>query len=152
MKKLQFSIYILLISLLSSCDIFRSSADNFDIDSKKVSEIIQANTDSINIPEFFPDKDVRKYLHKEFDEFYEAREFKMAWLNFDEPNSQVEELLEAIDEAHLDGLDAESYKVAEIEKLLQEVYKIESKKERRKRLKEKKSKNEEIANEAKEQD
>lgn len=137
---------------LASCDSFRTPADNFDLDSQKVSQIIQSSTDSIQIPEFFPDKDVRKYLYQEFKDLYEQRDYKLAWVNFNEPHPVVEELLEAIDEAGKEGLEPENYKVAEVEELMQEIFKIESKKDKRKRLKEKNSKNEEVANAAKEQD
>lgn len=139
------------MGIFTSCDVFKTTND-FDLDSERITEIIKASTDSIKIPDYFPDTDVRKHLHQEFKEFYEQREYKLAWVNFDEPSSQVEELLETIDEAYWDGLEPESYKIGEVEKLLQEVFEIESRKERRKRLKAKKSKNEEIANEAKQQD
>ncbi|CAN5385192.1 L,D-transpeptidase family protein [soil metagenome] len=142
-----------LICLITfSCDSFRTPADNFDLDSQRVSQIIASSTDSIQIPEFFPDKDVRKYLYQEFKNFYEQRDFKLAWVNFDEPNPEVEELLEAIDEAAAEGLQPENYKVVEVESLMKNIFKIESKKDRRKRLKEKNSKDEEVANAAKEQD
>ncbi|MDQ3392585.1 MAG: L,D-transpeptidase family protein [Bacteroidota bacterium] len=143
---------ILYAGLMTSCDIFKSPADDFDLESKKILEIINASSDTITTPDYFPDKDVRKTLVKEFGEFYKLRDYKLAWVNFDEPSPQVEDLLEAIDIAHIEGLEPDNYKVAEVENLLQEVYKIESRKERRKRLKARKSKNEEIANEAKQQD
>lgn len=138
--------------LLSSCDIFKSPTDDFDLESKQIAEIIENSTDSIKKSDYFPDKDVREYLIKEFNEFYKQKEYKLAWVNFEKPGSQLEELLEAIDEAHLEGLDSDSYKVEEIEYLLDDVYKIESRKERRKRLKAKKSKDQEVANAAKHQD
>lgn len=137
---------------MTSCDLFKNPKDKFDLQSERVTQIIKAQNDSIEIPKFFPDKDVRAPLHKEFNTFYEKREYGLAWLDFEEPSDQVTDLLEAIDEADEEGLDPESYKVAEIEKLLKEVYKIESRKERRKRITAKRSKNEEVAKEAKMQD
>jgi len=130
----QFLNILLCIAVVSLTNCSRST--NFDEDNKKVNKIIVAMSDSINAKQFFPDKDVRNYLHNEFSQFYEERNYELAWLSFKKPLPQAEELLEALDEADLEGLIPENYNLSEIERLLQDNYQIDSKKKsRRSKLK-----------------
>ncbi|WP_185113948.1 L,D-transpeptidase family protein [Fulvivirga imtechensis] len=95
--------------------------------------LIKLGSDSISAQAHFPDEDVRKYLHNEFNEFYESRDYNVAWLDFHQPRHQADELLEALDAAPEHGLSQKTYSIAEIEELLNNLYEIDSKKERRKK-------------------
>lgn len=110
-----------------------STRSDFEIRNDKMSSLIQTGSDSISAHAHFPDKDVRKYLHNEFNEFYKSRNYDLAWLEFHEPQKQADELLETIDEASKHGLNPEDYNLDKIESLLSKLYDIDSKKERRKR-------------------
>lgn len=138
----------LVVQLFSAC----SSKTKFDLESEKVAEIIQISSDSIQVKQYFPDQDVRSYLHQEFDDFYASREYQLAWVSFDEPLSESQQLLAAIDKAGEEGLEPESYRVSEIEDLMLELFQKETKKERRKKNRARVSKDEEIFKEANEQD
>jgi len=122
------------------------------MNSEKVKKIISAHSDSVSASKNFPDKDVRKYLYKEFQEFYKDREYALAWLDFDQPLASSEELLIAIDKADKEGLEPENYNLTKIEKLLKKIYKVESKKEKRKHRRATKSLNKDKREQAREQD
>lgn len=140
---------VLLFSLgISSCK-YKSG---FEINNEKVKEIIAAHSDSVKAAKTFPDKDVRKYLYKEFQEFYKDRDYSLAWLDFEEPFASSEELLQAIDESEKDGLKPENYNLSKIEGLLNDIYKIESKKEKRKQRRARRSLNKKKREEARELD
>ncbi|MGK7391146.1 MAG: L,D-transpeptidase family protein [Candidatus Cyclobacteriaceae bacterium M2_1C_046] len=121
-------INILIICILSSC----SNVDEFDINNEKIRGIVESNADSVDVEPFFPDQDVRSYLHQEFIDFYKERDYTLAWLSFDEPLETADELLLAIDAAEEEGLSPEHYNLEETEKLLSQLYNIESRKKRRK--------------------
>ena len=114
--------------------------------------MIKVGSDSINAKTFFPDKNVRNYLHTEFNKFYASNDYNLAWLDFMEPQDQADELLEALDMAEQHGLKEEYYNLSEIENLLGSLYNIESKKERRKKWRKKLVKTKEFKEELREQD
>lgn len=125
------NIYIIItvfLTLSAAC----STQPEIDINNEKIRKIVENNADSVDVHRFFPDKDVRKYLHKEFNEFYKNRDYTLAWLYFDEPKEVADELLLAIDAADKEGLSPNHYNIKKIEELLHELYSIDSKKERRK--------------------
>lgn len=129
-KSQQITLLIFFICLtLFSC----SNKTDFEIKNDKIRSLIKIGSDSINAQTHFPDKDVRNYLHGEFDDFYKEREYNLAWLNFEEPEKQADELLEALDNAAENGLKPENYDTKEIEELLSSIYNIESRKMRRKK-------------------
>lgn len=129
-KTRQIIIYLLILNApFISC----SKRSDFEIRNEKIQSLIKMGSDSISAQAHFPDEDVRKYLHNEFDEFYEAREYNLAWLDFHEPKHQTDELLEALDDAPKHGLSQKTYNITQIEELLSSLYEIESKKERRKK-------------------
>ncbi|MBL6445184.1 L,D-transpeptidase family protein [Fulvivirga sp. 29W222] len=109
----------------------------FEIKNDKIRSLIKVGSDSINAQAYFPDRDVRNYLHGEFNDFYKEREYNLAWLNFDEPEKWADELLEALDSAPEHGLRSESYETKKIEELLNSIYNIESQKEKRKKWRKK---------------
>jgi L,D-transpeptidase YcbB len=131
----------LIFILSSSC---KKGKSEIELQNEKVVKIIASQSDSINANKFFPDKDVRKYLHREFNEFYKTRNYQLAWINFDGPLKASDELLEAIDHADQEGLEPENYNISEIEKLLKSTFKVESRKQKRKHKRAKKSLDEEI--------
>ena len=120
---------LLLISLTAfSC----AKWEDFDINNEQVTSMIKAGSDTINVNAHFPDQDVRKYLHTEFQEFYQNRDYKLAWLTFDGPRAEADELLEAIDEAEFDGLNQDNYNLALIAEVMSKVYDIETAEKMRK--------------------
>ncbi len=143
--------YILICSifLIYGC---QSKKSQFDIQSEKVTEIIKESSAAIQVKEYFPDSDVREELHHEFEAFYADRGYSLAWLSFDEPLEQTDQLLKAMSEAHKEGLDPNSYRIVEIEELRDNLFKEKSRKEARQENKARVSKNETIATEAKAQD
>lgn len=56
-------------------------------------------------------------LEQDFKKFYEARSYALAWQDFDGLFPQAELLLESIKQAHLHGLDSNSYPIQEIGEL-----------------------------------
>ena len=134
--------------ILFSC----SNKSDFEIKNDKIRSLIKTGSDSINAKAYFPDKDVRNYLHGEFDAFYKEREYNLAWLNFDEPEKQADELLEALDAAPEHGLKPENYDTEKIEELLGSLYNIESRKERRKKWRKKLIKTKEFKEKIREED
>ncbi|UII30029.1 L,D-transpeptidase family protein [Fulvivirga ulvae] len=129
-----------------------SNKSEFEIKNDKIRSLIKIGSDSINARAYFPDKDVRNYLHGEFDDFYKDREYNLAWLNFDEPEKQADELLEALDTAPEHGLKPENYDTKKIETLLNSIYDIESHKERRKKWRKKLIKNKKFKQKIREED
>lgn len=121
------AIYIIMFSLLLSGCFGHAVFDN-----ENIRKIVKKDANSVDVPNYFPDRDVRNYLHEEFIDFYKERDYKLAWLSFDEPTPQADALLEAIDASHEEGLSPEHYNMSNIEFLLAELYEIESRKERRK--------------------
>lgn len=119
---------MLLFLLLSAC----SGQVDFDINNENIRMIVEKDANTVDVHRYFSDHDVRSYLHSEFIDFYKERDYELAWLSFDEPTSQADELLEAIDAASEEGLSPEHYNMTNIETLLSEVYDIESRKKRRK--------------------
>lgn len=119
---------MLVIWLLSAC----FGQQDFNINNERIRLIVENNADSVDVDLFFPDQDVRKFLHKEFIEFYNKRGYKLAWLSFDEPLKSADNLLIAIDAAEEEGLSPDHYNIREIEVLLNQLYDIESRKKRRK--------------------
>jgi murein L,D-transpeptidase YcbB/YkuD len=122
-----FNLKLFLLSLMACSD-----KPDFDISSDAIKNIVEKNADSVDVHRYFPDQDVRNYLHSEFNEFYSTGEYKLAWLTFDEPKEEADELLQAIDAANKEGLSPSHYNVRKIENLLAELYDIASRKERRK--------------------
>jgi L,D-transpeptidase YcbB len=133
---------IALISIFStSC---KRGKTEIELQNERVTKIIAAQSDSIRATKFFPDKDVRQYLHREFNEFYKKRNYQLAWVNFEGPLKASEELLDAIDHADEEGLEPENYNLSEIEKLLKTTFKVESRRQKRKHRRAKKSLDSEI--------
>lgn len=129
LNKSNILIYIFITVAGLSC----SKRPDFEIHNDQMQVLIKAGSDSISAKEHFPDKDVRNYLHNEFDEFYKNRSYELAWLDFHQPENQSDELLEALDASSTHGLYDKTYNTGKIEHLLSDLYDINSKKERRKK-------------------
>lgn len=109
-----------------------SDKPDFDGSNNAIKKIVETNADSVDVHRYFPDYDVRNYLHSEFNRFYFTGDYQLAWLTFDEPREEADELLQAIDAADQEGLSPSHYNLDKIEILLAELYDINSRKERRK--------------------
>ena len=147
LNKLVLSI-ILFFLALTAC----SDKPDFDINNDTIKNIVEQNADSVEVDRFFPDEDVRDYLHGEFHQFYKDRDYKLAWLTFDAPTEDADELLEALDASEKEGMSPEPYDLDKIEALLADLYNIETRKQRRKDWRKKLIKSKKFKERFKEQD
>jgi murein L,D-transpeptidase YcbB/YkuD len=92
------------------------------LDRDEVSQAILTVIDSMDVKQYFPDKDVRKPLYDEFINFYKARDYRLAWVDGGKSQEQAEQLLEAIRKAPEDGLDSSSYRLQELLAMQNEIF------------------------------
>jgi murein L,D-transpeptidase YcbB/YkuD len=117
--------FFLVFILTVGCN--RFGGDKLDRD--EVSQAILTVIDSMDVKQYFPDKDVRKPLYDEFINFYKARDYRLAWVDAGNPREQVEQLLKAIRKAPEDGLDSSSYRLQELIAMQSEVFGEKTEKE-----------------------
>jgi L,D-transpeptidase YcbB len=118
-------IFIMVLASLAGCNRFRS--DNLDRD--EVSSAIKVAIDSMDAKKYFVDHDVREHLYEEFLEFYKERDYRLAWISGRGTLSQAEELMNALQNAHHEGLDSSSYRFSRLRKLQEELFTREARKE-----------------------
>ena len=78
---------------------------------------------SFNGADYFNDKSIRRYVKKDFDNFYEARKYQLAWATSSDLKPQADSLLKAIAQAHEEGLEPSNYKLEEIKQLRDQLFK-----------------------------
>lgn len=116
--------YFKLVSIFISIFVFSCSSNERFSDEEK--EDIEAQIKSIiattlHDPNHYHPAFEKHYLGaslmQDFKNFYETRSYALAWQDFDGVLHQAESLLENIKQAHLHGLDSNSYPIQEIREL-----------------------------------
>lgn len=106
-----FLIFIGLTSCNKIKQIFGGDSNKIE---DQISLLMQTKIDSLKTTRYFTDREIRTYLQGEFESFYRTRNYQLAWNSTKKSFSQAESLLEAIDLAPLEGLQADDYNAKEM--------------------------------------
>lgn len=109
--------FLLCISLFFSCNTNKKDekADELRVGMKQ-------QIASLKTANYFNDRSIRRYLKKDFDNFYEGRNYQLAWATSTSLKPQADSLIKAIAQAHQEGLEPANYKLEEINQLKSELF------------------------------
>ncbi|MES2733252.1 MAG: L,D-transpeptidase family protein [Bacteroidota bacterium] len=111
-------IYLLIgLALLAGCG--KKNGES----AKALSGLTQHALDSLKTTKYFADRDIRKYLQEEFEQFYQNRAYAPAWISDDGPLPQATEMLDILDKAYQEGLQPDDYNPKEMRALAQQIFK-----------------------------
>ncbi|WP_161887990.1 L,D-transpeptidase family protein [Pontibacter russatus] len=85
----------------------------------------QATTDSVFVQRFLEQQPEFKKLEELMFVFYGDRNYQLAWFRENEPVSETEKFLAAVDSADKEGLDPENYRIMDIGKMLEQYKQLE---------------------------
>jgi murein L,D-transpeptidase YcbB/YkuD len=92
------------------------------IEPELVKQHVQTLLDTIRLQKYMPDKDLRRYLHSELENFYKARDYQLAWYTPLHPRSQTDSIIAAINRALEEGMDPVHYNMEEVEQRIKRMY------------------------------
>jgi murein L,D-transpeptidase YcbB/YkuD len=108
---------MLCVTLFFACDTNREEEK-----AEQVRQEMQQQITSLNAVNYFKDKAVRSYVKKDFENFYNSRNYELAWVTNNKFGPQADSLLTAIEQAHEEGLEPANYKLEEIKQLRDQLF------------------------------
>jgi murein L,D-transpeptidase YcbB/YkuD len=84
--------------------------------------IMQSVMDTLKVESYFRDDYKRRLLHKQLIQFYNDRDYQLAWNTLKKPLPQTDSLLEAIRLSYQEGLEPDDYNFTEIKNLQESVF------------------------------
>lgn len=117
-----FSFILLFLSSCSNNHDRFSDQEKEDIQSQVKSIIASTIHDPSLMTPLFEKYHLKGKIEHYFKEFYESGDYTLAWLDLEGVHPQTVDLLEGIKQAHLHGLDSNSYRVQEIRELQNKLF------------------------------
>jgi murein L,D-transpeptidase YcbB/YkuD len=119
-KTNQLWIVVAMVTCLAACQGGDKAAGEREI--SEVGQVTKANLDSLRQTAYFDEQHLTPAMREEFEKFYQARNYELAWNTRKQPLPVTDSLIAVLDSAHLEGLEPETYQGKEIKEKQKAIY------------------------------